>query len=47
MRLVGRYVDAERAHRWGFLLLRLGLAVPPIRALVARRFARGLRGVDL
>ncbi|MCU1690807.1 MAG: dihydroorotate dehydrogenase 2 [Jatrophihabitantaceae bacterium] len=39
MRIVGRYLDAERAHRIGFLLLRLALAAPPIRALVARRCA--------
>ena len=39
MRFVGRCVDAERAHRLGFLLLRLALAIPPVRALVARRCA--------
>ncbi len=39
MRIVGRHVDAELAHRLGFLLLRLALAVRPVRALVARRCA--------
>jgi dihydroorotate dehydrogenase len=39
MRVVGRCVDAERAHRLGFLLLRVALAIPPVRALVAQRCA--------
>lgn len=39
MRIVGRYLDAERAHHLGFLLLRTALSIPLIRALVARRCA--------
>ena len=39
MRVVARWVDAELAHRLGFLLLRTALALPPVRALVARRCA--------
>jgi dihydroorotate dehydrogenase len=37
MRVVGRWIDAELAHRMGFLLLRAALAAPPVRAVVARR----------
>lgn len=38
-RYVRRFVDAETAHRLGFLLLRLALAVGPLRAIVTRRCA--------
>ncbi len=38
-RPVSRWLDAELAHRLGFLLLRVVLAVPPLRALVALRCA--------
>ena len=37
--VVSRRLDAELAHRLGFLLLRLALSVPPLRAVVARRCA--------
>lgn len=39
MWFVSRCVDAEWAHRIGFGLLRAGLAVPPVRAVVQRRCA--------
>ncbi len=38
-RFISRHLDAEVAHRLGFLLLRVALALPPVRSVVARRCA--------